>query len=210
MHLASVQGTLLLRGSNVLSFATLVNACRVGVFVLNLCIGRSKFPAGNSESNYFLKPSIFHPAVSLHPEVEELSVIYVYVPQIKTKEFRDKAGYKCTCREENEARRPHVLQQAVCVRRKITKKNTKSRHTQNTPPNPQQPGDCDHLEASCDEASPRVCPYSPASIDPRSMWKSASYSSRNQQKPRMIHIHTDKHRQTHRLFKYRHPLRTPV
>ena len=58
MHLASVQGTqgtLLLRGSNVLLFATLVNACRVGVFVLNLRIGRSKFPAGNSESFFFFK-----------------------------------------------------------------------------------------------------------------------------------------------------------
>ena len=71
-----MHGTLLLRGSNVLSFATLENAWE-GVFVLNLCIGRSKFPAGNSESNYFLKPSIFRPAVSLHPEVEELSVIYI-------------------------------------------------------------------------------------------------------------------------------------
>ena len=61
-------------GSNVLSFATLVNACRVGVFVLDLCIGRFKFPGGNSEISPSL-PSNFHPAVSLNPEVEELSFV---------------------------------------------------------------------------------------------------------------------------------------
>ena len=60
----------------MLSFATLVNACRLGGFGLSLCSGRFRFPGGNSESNYFLKQSNFHPAVSLHPEVEELSMIW--------------------------------------------------------------------------------------------------------------------------------------
>ena len=53
-----------------------------------------------------------------------------------------------------------------------TKKNTrthtraraKSRRTQVTPPNPQQPGDRDHLETGdAPKHAPRVSPYSPAS-----------------------------------------------
>ena len=50
------------------------------------------------------------------------------------------------------------LQQAVCVRKKKNeeKKKTrnKSRRTRNTPRNPQQPGDRDHLETACDETRP--------------------------------------------------------
>ena len=52
------------------------------------------------------------------------------------------------------------------TKRKIgEKKNTKkSRRAQNTPRNPQQHGDRDHLETARDV--PRVSLYSPASIDP--------------------------------------------
>ena len=53
----------------------------------------------------------------------------------------------------------------VCSNKK-RKQNTKSRRTQNTPRNPQQPGDHDHFETTCDETLPRISPYSPASIDP--------------------------------------------
>ena len=54
--------------------------------------------------------------------------------------------------------------QAVCVRKK--KKKEKIRPTQNTPRNPQQPGDRDHMRRLATKHVPRVRPYSPASIDP--------------------------------------------
>ena len=61
------------------------------------------------------------------------------------------------------------MQQALCVRRKqkIEKKKTqkKVRPTQNTPRNPQQPGDRDHLETAREKNVLCVSPYSPASID---------------------------------------------
>ena len=59
------------------------------------------------------------------------------------------------------------MQQAVRFRTKINeKKNTyeKKRRTQNTPRNPQQPGDTSRWLAT--KHVPRVSPYSPASIDP--------------------------------------------
>ena len=46
----------------------------------------------------------------------------------------------------------------MCVRRKNLKQNTKSRRTQNTPRNPQQPGDRDHLKTACDETRPTRSP----------------------------------------------------
>ena len=61
---------------------------------------------------------------------------------------------RSTSRDVNEAKAASYLQQAVCVRRKkkSKKKNTtKIRRTQNTPRNPQQPGDRDHLETARDE-----------------------------------------------------------
>ena len=72
------------------------------------------------------------------------------------------------------------MQQAVCVRRKRKdrqKKHEKIRPTQNTPPNPQQPGDRDHLETAwgvtattsrrrVTRHAPRLSPYSPAFKDP--------------------------------------------
>ena len=58
------------------------------------------------------------------------------------------------------------MQQAVCVRRKKTKKKTKPRRTFNTPRNPQQPGDRDHLEKAYGETRPTPSPYLPASRDP--------------------------------------------
>ena len=45
------------------------------------------------------------------------------------------------------------------------KKKKKYRRTQNTPRNPQQLGDPDHLERACDETRPTP-PYSPAFKDP--------------------------------------------
>ena len=59
------------------------------------------------------------------------------------------------------------LQQAVCVRRKETNKKTKIiRPTQNTPRNPQPPGDREKLETARDETRPfvhrsRVCGNQP-------------------------------------------------
>ena len=44
------------------------------------------------------------------------------------------------------------------------KNGKKSRPTQNTPQNPHQPSDRDHLETAKTHV-PRVSPYSPASID---------------------------------------------
>ena len=54
------------------------------------------------------------------------------------------------------------------VRSKKTKRkiNTKSRRTQSTPRNPQQPGDRDHLETACDVTRLMLSPYSPTYIDP--------------------------------------------
>ena len=49
------------------------------------------------------------------------------------------------------------MQQAVCVRRKQKieeKKHEKIRRSQNTPRNPQQPGDRDQLESARDETRP--------------------------------------------------------
>ena len=62
--------------------------------------------------------------------------------------------YYSTSREVSEARRPHT-----CIRRCEFEENKainppKSRRTQTTPRNPQQPGDRDHLEAACDETRP--------------------------------------------------------
>ena len=59
------------------------------------------------------------------------------------------------------------MQQAVRVRRKKTEtKHKKIRPIKNTPRNPQQPGDRDHLETACNEHVPRVRLHSPTSIDP--------------------------------------------
>ena len=61
------------------------------------------------------------------------------------------------------------MQQAVCVRGKKKngeKKHKKIRRTQNTPRNPQQPGDRNQLETACDDHVPRVSPYFPDSVDP--------------------------------------------
>ena len=47
------------------------------------------------------------------------------------------------------------MQQAVCEEKKNgNKKHEKTRPTQNTPRNPQQPGDRDRLEAARDETRP--------------------------------------------------------
>ena len=43
-------------------------------------------------------------------------------------------------------------------KRKSEKKNAKSHRTLNTPLNPQQPGDRDHLEMVCDETRPTRSP----------------------------------------------------
>ena len=68
-----------------------------------------------------------------------------------------------TIREVNEARRPYTCSRPCAFEE--TKKTKKIRPTQNTPRNPQQPGDRDYLETARDHV-PRVSPYSPASIDP--------------------------------------------
>ena len=59
-----------------------------------------------------------------------------------------------TSREVNEARKPHTFSRPYAFEEKKAKKNTKSRRTQNTPRNPQQPGDRDHLETACNETRP--------------------------------------------------------
>ena len=61
-----------------------------------------------------------------------------------------------------------LILSAGCVRSKKTerKQNTKSRRTQSTPRNPQQPGDRDHLETACDVTRLMLSPYSPTYIDP--------------------------------------------
>ena len=46
------------------------------------------------------------------------------------------------------------------------KHGKKIRPTQNTPRQPQQPGDRDHLETARENPVAHVSPYSPASIDP--------------------------------------------
>ena len=75
-----------------------------------------------------------------------------------------------TIREVNEARCPHTCSRPCAYeekknkKKKTKKKNEEkknekktriiSRRTQNTPRNPQQPGDRDHLETVCDETRP--------------------------------------------------------
>ena len=55
----SLHGTVLLRRlKRAFSFATFVNACRVGVFVLNLCVRRFKFP-GDNRTNLFFENANF-------------------------------------------------------------------------------------------------------------------------------------------------------
>ena len=68
-----------------------------------------------------------------------------------------------TSREVNEARRPHTCSRPCAFQRKKTKK--KSRRTQNTPRNPQQSSDRDHLEAACDETRPTRSPTLARFID---------------------------------------------
>ena len=63
----------------------------------------------------------------------------------------------CTIREVNEARRPHTCSRPCSFEEK-TGKFTKSRRTQNTPRNSQEPGDRDHLETACDETRPTRSP----------------------------------------------------
>ena len=93
------------------------------------------------------------------------------------------------------------------VRSKKTKRkiNTKSRRTQSTPRNPQQPGDRDHLETACDETRPtrspilacfrrsRVCGNQPHSALVISKTTNVT----------LTHRHTDRHtdRETDRLIK---------
>ena len=60
-----------------------------------------------------------------------------------------------TSREVNEAWQPHTCSRPCAFEEKKTKKNMKSRRTQNTPRNLQKPGDRDHFETACDETGPR-------------------------------------------------------
>ena len=63
-----------------------------------------------------------------------------------------------TSREVNEASRPHTCSKpwAFEIQTNKKRKKTISRRTQNTPQNPQQPGDRGHLETACDETSHAV------------------------------------------------------
>ena len=65
--------------------------------------------------------------------------------------------YLINSREVNEARGGLILAagRVRSKKKKIEKKHGKKiRPTQNTPRNPQQPGDRDHLETACDETRP--------------------------------------------------------
>ena len=59
-----------------------------------------------------------------------------------------------TSRGVNEARRLIRAASRVLSKEKNVNKKTKSRRTQKTPQNPQQPGDRDQLETTCDETRP--------------------------------------------------------
>ena len=62
------------------------------------------------------------------------------------------AANPITSREVNEAWRPRTCSRPCAFEEiKAKKKITKPRRTQNTPRNPQQPGDRNHLEMACDE-----------------------------------------------------------
>ena len=68
---------------------------------------------------------------------------------------------RITSREVNEARGGLILAagRVRSNKQKIEKKKPfKTRPTENTPRNPQQPGDRDHLEAACDETRPTRSP----------------------------------------------------
>ena len=73
-------------------------------------------------------------------------------------------------------------------KKKSKKKDGKKiRPTQNTPRNPQQPGNRDHFETACDGTCPTRWPMLarfPIDQIP-CLWKSASYSFRNQSKLRI-------------------------
>ena len=86
-------------------------------------------------------------------------------------------------REVNEARR--LMRAAGRVRSKVKKKRKRKHAKKPTPfktqhENPQQPGDRDHHETARDETRPtRLIAQARFHIS-RVLWKSASYSSRNQ------------------------------
>ena len=71
--------------------------------------------------------------------------------------------------------------------------NAKSRRTQNTPRNLQQPGDRDHLETACDEHVPRVSPCSPASRDLGFVEIGLAQLSQSVKTTNSTHTQTDAH-----------------
>ena len=82
------------------------------------------------------------------------------------------------------------------------KKDKKSRPIENTPRNPHQPGDRDHLETARRKHAPRVSPYSPVSIDAGFVeigvvQHSQSVKTTNSMSHTLAHAHT----RTDRLIK---------
>ena len=74
------------------------------------------------------------------------------------------------------------------------KSTKKSRSTENTPRNPHQPGDCDHLETARKKHVSRVNPYSPASIDTGFAEMGLARLSQSVKTTNVTH--TDRYRQT--------------
>ena len=78
----------------------------------------------------------------------------VYVPVCNPRAASPLSPYT-TSREVNEARRPHTCSRPCAFEKKNEPLPAWSRRTQNTPRNPQQAGDRDHLETACDETRPK-------------------------------------------------------
>ena len=108
-------------------------------------------------------------------------------------------GVECcsliTSREVNEERRPHACNRPCALEAKKRQKSTKSRRT-NTPRNPQQPGDRDHLETACDETRPTRLPMLARFIDPGVLEIGLVQLSQSVKLRRILHIQRQTGRQT--------------
>ena len=104
-----------------------------------------------------------------------------------------------TSREVSEASSPLTCSRPGAFEEKdeFVKKTETIRPTQNTPLNPQQPGDRAQVETACEQTRATLWPIL-SRFHRSGFWKSASSSSRNQRKRRVVHTHA--HTQTNQIM----------
>ena len=126
-------------------------ACR-GVCVGVVCGGRACRSVGVSVGVGWF----WYPPLSLSLPFNDFLEPHALLGGQITRNLCDTALAGITSRQVNVARRPHTCSRPCAFQGKIKiwGKNTKSCRTQNTPRNPQQPGNRNHLETACTERRP--------------------------------------------------------